>query len=70
MIGTWKWKNGWKVKFSLDGFIWLINFGNKKIKLQLSDQLRFPSLSGWFKFKYLKAWYYIRINGKSLKFEW
>jgi hypothetical protein len=72
-VGTWKLstvKNFWKVKFDLNGFIYLITFNNAKINLELSDMARFPSLSGWFKFKYLNFWYYLRLVGKSLTIEW
>ena len=74
MVGTWKLSImdkyvlhkyvSWDVRFSLDGFIYLISFGNKKIQLQLSDQPIFASEKGWFKFEYLKDWYYIRGNMK------
>ena len=66
----WKLSFGWRLRFDLNGFMYIINLKNLKIKLELSDQLRFPSASGWFKFKKDKAWFYILLVGKSLKLEW
>merc|ERR1712072_366043 len=71
MVGTWNLNVlKWRIRFDINGFIYLINFKDFKIKLELSDMVRFPSLSGWFKFKYLNFWYYFRLVGKSLKIEW
>merc|ERR1711962_351880 len=67
LSGSWSlpWgKSTLKFKISPLGVVYL---GKFKINLMLPDKLQFPSLAGWFRFRYSNWWYYIRMTIRGLQ---